>query len=98
MFAEDLTPFFNAAEMATQATLNGAAVVGIIEEGYRDPTLAGYGDGPGSSPSFTLASTSVPAGVEGKTLTIASGPSAGSYRIANARHDGTGVCTLDLIT
>lgn len=98
MLSDDFTLFFNTAEFAVSALLNGASVAGIIEAGFQDPTLAGYGDGPGSSPIFMLASSSVPSNPEGKTLVIAAGPSAGTYRIANARHDGTGVCTLELIT
>ncbi len=97
MFAEDLSPFFNVAELATAATLDGVAVAGIVQAGYDDATLAGFGVA-GTSPTFTLSSASVPASPEGKTLVIAGGPSAGTYRVANARHDGTGVCTLDLLT
>jgi hypothetical protein len=30
-------------------------------------------------------------------LQVLQGPGAGQYRVGNARHDGTGVCTLDLL-
>ncbi len=31
MFTEDLSPFFNSSELADMATLNGVAVVGVME-------------------------------------------------------------------
>jgi len=97
MFTEDLTPFFNSDELADKAALNGAEVIGVMEPGYQSASLDGFGVAAGSSPTFTLASASVPAQPEGKTLVVSTGPAAGTYRIANARHDGTGVCTLDLL-
>lgn len=98
MFTEDLTPFFNASEFGVTATLAGEEVVGVLEPGYRDASLDGFGVVSGTSPSFTLPSASVPARVEGALLVVTSGPGAASYRVANQRHDGTGVCTLDLLT
>lgn len=97
MFLEDLTPFFNSDELADKATLNGAEVIGVMEPGYKSASLDGFGVAAGSSPTFTLASASVPAQPEGKSLVVSTGPAAGTYRIANARHDGTGVCILDLL-
>ena len=97
MFNEDLTPFFNSDELADKATLNGAEVIGVMEPGYQSASLDGFGVAAGSSPTFTLASASVPAQPEGKSLVVSTGPAAGTYRIANARHDGTGVCILDLL-
>ena len=97
MFSEDLTPFFNSDELADKAMLNGVEVVGVMEPGYQTASLDGFGVAAGSSPTFTLASASVPAQPEGKNLVVSTGPAAGTYRIANARHDGTGVCILDLL-
>jgi hypothetical protein len=96
VFTEDLTPFFNVAEFATPGVLNGAAVSGIFEAGFEDASLAGFGPA-GTSPTYTLPSASVPAAPEGKVLVISTGQAAGSYRVANARHDATGVCALDLL-
>lgn len=97
MFPEDLTPFFNSDELADKAMLNGVEVVGVMEPGYQSASLDGFGVAAGSSPTFTLASASIPAQPEGKNLVVSTGPAAGTYRIANARHDGTGVCILDLL-
>lgn len=97
MFPEDLTPFFNSDELADKAMLSGVEVVGVMEPGYQSASLDGFGVAAGSSPTFTLASASVPAQPEGKNLVVSTGPAAGTYRIANARHDGTGVCILDLL-
>lgn len=97
MFTEDLSPFFNANELADTATLDGVTVTGVMEPGYQGASLDGFGVTAGTSPTFTLPSTSVPAKPEGKSLVVSSGPAAGAYRIANARHDGTGVCILDLL-
>lgn len=97
MFAEDLSVFFNSAELGQAATLDGVPVVGVLESGFEDSALAGFGPGAGTSPTFTLASSAVPANPEGRLLVIASGPGAGTYRVGNQRHDATGVCVLDLL-
>ncbi len=97
MFTEDLSPFFNTAGFAIGATLNGVAVQGIFDAGFDDATLAGFGTA-GTSPTFMLASASVPAAPEGKAFTVSTGLAAGNYRVGNAKHDGTGVCTLELIS
>lgn len=95
--AEDMSVFFNSAEFGTQATLGGVEVTGILDPGFNDPTLAGYGAA-GSSPQFTLAASSVPVHPEGMALVIASGPAAGTYKVGNAHPDGSGTVTLSLIT
>lgn len=97
MFTESLAPFFNSAEFASNAALGAATVQGILEPGYASATLDGFGVAAGSSPTFTLPSASVPANPEGMTLVVTDGPGAATYRVGNARHDGTGVCTLDLL-
>ncbi len=96
-FDEDLSVFFDAEENATTATLNGISVTGITEPGYQNASIGGYGNAGGPSPTFTLRSTDVPNTPEGKLLVISSGFMAGSYRVANALHDGSGVCTLELL-
>ena len=34
---------------------------------------------------------------EGMLRAVTTGPGAGTYRVGNAEHDGTGICTLKLI-
>jgi hypothetical protein len=97
MLTEDLNVFFNTDELAQAATLGGAAVSGVLESGFDSGALAGFGPGAGSSPTYTLPSSSVPADPEGLLLVVPSGPAAGSYRVGNQFHDGTGVCTLSLL-
>jgi hypothetical protein len=97
VFAEDLSPFFSTDGFAIAATLGAAAVTGVFEAGFQDAPLDGFGPA-SSSPTFTLPSANVPANPLGLALVVASGFAAGTYRVANARHDGTGVCTLDLLT
>ena len=97
MFTEDISAFFNVAEFANAATLNGVAVSGILDAGFEDPTLAGFGV-VGSSPKFALPAASVPAHCEGMTLVIAGGLGAGSYKVGNATPDGTGLVLLHLLT
>jgi len=97
MFTEDTSAFFNVAEFANAATLNGVAVSGILDAGFEDATLAGYGVA-GSSPRFTLPASSVPAHPEGMTLVVSTGAAAGTYKVGNALPDGTGLVSLHLLT
>ena len=69
---EDLGVFFKADEFADTATLDGQTVRGLVDAGFENATLDGWGGG-GSSPRFTLPTASVPADVEGKPLVITSG-------------------------
>lgn len=96
-FTEDLSAFFSITEFADTATLGGVAVAGILEPGYEDASLAGFGVA-GNAPRFTLPADSVPTRPEGLALVITSGPGAGAYRIGNAYPDGTGLITLHLLT
>lgn len=82
---------------AVQATLGGQPVQGWIEPGYDVPTLDGYGAAAGTAPLMQLASAQVPARPEGLALVVAEGPNAGAYRVGNAKHDGAGWCTLELL-
>lgn len=95
---EDLSIFFNTSEFADTATLGGVAVTGIMESGFDDAPLAGYGIAAGTSPRFTLIASSVPANAAGLLLVVASGHAAGTYRVGNAYPDGTGLVTLHLLT
>lgn len=93
---ESLDVFFKAGEFADSATLDGQMVFGIVDPGFENASLDGWGGG-GSSPRFTLPSSRVPANIEGKTLVITSGAAAGPYRVANAMPDATGLTTLHLL-
>ena len=97
MFPEDLLPFMNPDEFAVKATLDGVAVVGLLDSGFDNATLDGF-SAVGSSPRFTLSAASAPTRTEGKALVIASGIGAGTYKVGNAYPDGTGLLTLHLIT
>lgn len=92
---EDFAPFFSIEEFADTATLAGEQVRGVLESGFEEATLAGFGVA-GTSPRFTLAASSVPAKAEGLPLIVTSGVGAGSYRVTNAYPDGTGMVTLHL--
>lgn len=92
MFAEDLTPFFNIAEFATAAALNGVAVRGIFDNGFDDQALAmGMA---ATAPVFTLASSAVPAPGIGLSLVIG----AVTYKVVESMPDGTGITRLQLRT
>jgi hypothetical protein len=78
------------------ATLGGVPVTGILDAGYDDQRLAGFGPA-GSTPTFTLAASSVPARPEGLLLVVSAGPGAGTYRVGNAYPDATGLVALHLI-
>ncbi len=93
---ENLNVFFKAGEFADSATLDGQTVHGLVDPGFNDASLDGWGGG-GSSPRFTLPSSEVPANAEGKTLVITSGAATGTYRVANAMPDATGLTTLHLL-
>ena len=95
MFAEDLSVFFR--DFGAQATLGAATVRGVLGSGFDDAALDGYGMGAGTSPTFVLPSAVVPAKPEGMLLAVTTGPGAGTYRVGNAEHDGTGIRTLKLI-
>lgn len=84
-FAEDLTPFFNTAEFADDAMLDGFPVRGIFERTYVE---AGGGMGMSSTaPAFTLPTFDVPANPVGKLLVI----NGIAYRVAEHEPDGTGI-------
>lgn len=90
-FDEDFAPFFNTAEFAVPATLDGASVVGIFDRAYQ---RAGVGDlGMATmQPAFTLPTASVPVAPVGKAMVIA----ASTYRIAEHQPGSTGISVLFL--
>jgi hypothetical protein len=90
-FAEDLAPFFQAAEFADAATLAGLPVRGIFDRAYAQAEV-GFAGMASTQPAFTLASASVPAGVVGAAL-VHKGT---AYAVVDPQPDGTGVSVLFL--
>lgn len=86
MFAENLAPFFNTAEMADAATLDGVAHDGIFERPYLD--VLGMST---SESRFTCAATATTAAATTASVLVVR---ATTYRVRSVQPDGTGVCTL----
>lgn len=91
MFSEDLSAFFNPAEMADSITLNSVSVSAIFDNGYALGNVGTMGAA-GAQPILTLATTNVPANPVG-TLAVVNGT---NYSVAAHEPDGTGVSTLYL--
>lgn len=89
MFTEDLAAFFNAAEFATAATLNGVAVNGIFDNGYALGSAGGMGFA-STQPRLTLPTASVSASPVGLVVVVASV----NYLVAEHQPDGTGLSVL----
>lgn len=87
MFAEDLAPFFNSAELATTATLDGVTVNGIFDNAYMEIMGMATRD-----PMFTLPTASASAASQASVLVVGGV----SYRVTSVQPDGTGVTTLTL--
>lgn len=85
MFAEDLSPFFNAAEFGQAATLDGAAVTGIFDNAYTEA----FGMA-SRAPMFTLQSSQAASATQASVLVVG----ATTYRVTSVQPDGTGVTTL----
>jgi hypothetical protein len=66
MFSEDLTPFFNAAEFASDALLNGVGVTGLFEKTYVS-SGSGYG-AESTQPAMTLPAVKVGPAPAGQLL------------------------------
>jgi hypothetical protein len=66
-FAEDFAPFFDAQGFASDATLAGAAVRGIFDNGYALGSVGVVGMA-GTQPSFTLPTAELPSPVVGLAL------------------------------
>lgn len=80
---EDMAQFFRADEFATPATLDGAAVLGILDQPYMQ-ALDGIAT---TEPTYTLSATAAAAARQGSWLELASG---GSYRVRSVQPDGSG--------
>lgn len=94
---EDPADFLDTTEHADTALLGGVDVAGILDAGFDNARVEGFGPA-GSSPSFYLPSTSVPANPEGLPLVMTSGPCTGStFKVGLANPDATGWTTLHLI-
>lgn len=91
MFAEDLSTFFNPAEMADTVTLDSVAVSAIFDNGYALGSVGSMGMA-GAQPSLTLPTASVPANPVGKLAVVG----VVTYRVAEHQPDGTGISTLIL--
>jgi hypothetical protein len=87
MFAEDLTHFFNVAELATAATLDGATVNGIFENPYTE--VFGMAT---CQPMYMLRTTSAASATQASVLVLGGV----TYRVTSVQPDGTGVTTLFL--
>lgn len=87
MFTEDLTAFF--ADFGVPATLGGASVVGVYDNGY---SLGGAGmlGVASTQPTLTLPTAQVPADPVGQAVAVA----VKSYLVAEHQPDGTGVSRL----
>lgn len=88
-FAEDLTVFFNEDDFAVAATLQGAAVSGILDEEYTEP-LGNVVEG--KTPIFQCRAADVPSVAHGQTLVVG----ARTFKVRGVEPDGTGVVVLRL--
>jgi hypothetical protein len=88
-FTEDLSQFFNVAEFATPATLDGAAVAGIFDAGYIQGLVGAAGIA-STGTAYMLPTASVPANPVGKALVV----NGTTYHVAEHQPDGTGVSLL----
>jgi hypothetical protein len=85
---EDLAPFF--ADFAVAATVNGAAVRGIFDNGF---ALGAVGIGmAGTQPTLRLRTADVTADPVGQAVSV----NAVAYTVAAHEPDGTGVSVLML--
>jgi hypothetical protein len=85
---EDLAPFF--ADFAVDATVNGAAVRGIFDNGF---ALGSVGIGmAGTQPTLRLRTADVAADPVGQAVSV----NAVAYTVAAHEPDGTGVSVLML--
>lgn len=99
-FTEDLSVFFNPAEFAVFAMLDGVEVVGLFDNAYETEDMGGGVSA--SGPAFTLPSSSVPSPVYGLLLAPHPDPDKvtipATYKVAEPMPDGSGVTTLRLRT
>ncbi len=95
MFAEDLTPFFDADSVGVSiATVGGVAGVGVqFSNGYALGNVGALGMA-GSQPAITLPDTSVPVDPVGSAVVITAGHGLGNYLVAACEPDGSGITVL----
>jgi hypothetical protein len=86
MFAENLAPFFNVAEFADSATLDGVSVSGIFENGYSEVYAMTTHDA-----RFTMAASATTAAATTASVLVVRST---NYRVRSVQDDGTGVTTL----
>ena len=86
---EDLAPFF--ADFAVAATVNGAAVRGIFDNGFASAEVGLVGMS-SARPMLTLPTAGLSADPVGQTAVV----NGTSYLVAAHQPDGTGVSTLML--
>jgi len=86
---EDLAPFF--ADFAVNATVNGAAVRGIFDNGFASAEVGLVGLS-SARPMLTLPTAGLSADPVGQTAVV----NGTSYLVAVHQPDGTGVSTLML--
>lgn len=96
-FTEDLGTFFNPAEFADMAVLNGAAAVPVIfDNAYARGDVGGLGMA-STQPAITLPTAAVPASPRGKTAVVTSTLHGTlNFKIVDHEPDGTGVSVLFL--
>lgn len=90
-FAEDLTPFLAEAEFASSASLAGAAVRGIFDNGSALGSVGVAGMAT-AQPSFMLPTAGLPSPLVGAALVCAGV----AYTVAAHEPDGTGMSLLIL--
>lgn len=89
MFLEDLTPFFNAGDFATQAVIGGVQVSVIFESPASDP----FGQVvDATQPRCWAPSASVTGVVQGAAVVI----DGIAYTVERVEPDGTGVSRITL--
>lgn len=87
---EDMAVFFNAAEFASNATLDGVAVVGILDQPYAQ-VLDGIAT---TEPMFTLPTASAATAAQGQLLEVNNT----TYRVRSVQGDGTGPSGVTMLT
>jgi len=97
MFAEDLTPFFDADNVGVSiATVGGVAGVGVhFGNNYALGNVGALGMA-SSQPNITLPSAAVPADPVGSAVVITAGHGVGNYTVAACEPDGSGITVLVL--
>ncbi len=91
-FAEDLSAFFDTGNgFAVTATLAGGQVLGIFDQAYAlaNVGIAGMAS---TAPTFTLATSDVPASPAGASLVV----NGTTYLVVEHQPDGTGMSVLIL--